>query len=573
MTDNRLKTERIGWETLLIAGLLIAVFIPFLGFNLFTTKGEPREAIVAVSMLQQGNWILPVSFGEDIPYKPPMLAWCIAALGWLNGSTVTEYLSRLPSAIAVIVMLICCFRFYARRKGTNIAAAMTLVTATSVEVFRTATICRVDMLLTMFVVTALLAFYRQWERHREGTWKPSIVAALMMTGAVLTKGPVGMLLPAMVIWVFRLMKGNRFRQTTVSVGVSAVMSLILPLAWYYAAYQQGGEEFYRLALEENFGRFTGTMSYESHENGVWYNFASLAWGLAPYTVLLLISLVQLPWKRFRIVWKGWWKRLRAKDPIELFSMLAALLIFVFYCIPKSKRSVYLLPCYPFIGYFIAVYARWLVRSGKLCVKVYGWIICVAGILAGVAVWILSTGYMPVKGSESMECISEGLQGCAQNFLSAFMWFMVIAAGLMLGKQLIKKGSRGYFGWTLVYTAAIYCMAQTTVIPASMNYKSDKSAVGKVEAIAGSDATVYSYSADPLMRFYALNYYLGDRMKVFRPGVAGEGYVVVAERDLDSFKKASEAYNTAEAALIDRKGVKQRNRLHLFRLTGKYLENC
>ena len=117
------------------------------------------------------------------------------------------------------------------------------------------------------------------------------------------------------------------------------------------------------------------------------------------------------------------------------------------------------------------------------------------------------------------------------------------------------------------------MAQTTVIPASMNYKSDKLAVGKVEAIAGSDATVYSYSADPLMRFYALNYYLGDRMKVFRPGVAGEGYVVVAERDLDSFKKASEAYNTEEAALIDRKGVKQRNRLHLFRLTGKYLENC
>ena len=48
--------------------LLPALFVPFLSETLFTTKGEPREAVVAVSMLNQGNWILPVSFGADIPY-------------------------------------------------------------------------------------------------------------------------------------------------------------------------------------------------------------------------------------------------------------------------------------------------------------------------------------------------------------------------------------------------------------------------------------------------------------------------------------------------------------------------
>lgn len=37
----------------------------------FNTKGEPREAIVALSMLMSGDWVLPVSFGSDIPYKPP----------------------------------------------------------------------------------------------------------------------------------------------------------------------------------------------------------------------------------------------------------------------------------------------------------------------------------------------------------------------------------------------------------------------------------------------------------------------------------------------------------------------
>ena len=93
--SNRLSPTRIGWETLLVAGLLILTFIPFLGENLYSTKGEPREAVIAVAMLQSGDWVLPVTFGAEIPYKPPMLAWCIALFGSLNGGVVTEFLSRL----------------------------------------------------------------------------------------------------------------------------------------------------------------------------------------------------------------------------------------------------------------------------------------------------------------------------------------------------------------------------------------------------------------------------------------------------------------------------------------------
>ena len=89
--------------------LLFITFIPFLGETLFNTKGEPREAIVAVSMLQQHDFILPVSNGGDMPYKPPMLAWCIALFSMLTGGEVTEFTSRLPSAVAMIVMTMATF--------------------------------------------------------------------------------------------------------------------------------------------------------------------------------------------------------------------------------------------------------------------------------------------------------------------------------------------------------------------------------------------------------------------------------------------------------------------------------
>ena len=44
----------------------ILTLLPFLGMTDFHTKGEPREAIVAYSMLETGNWILPQNNGETL---------------------------------------------------------------------------------------------------------------------------------------------------------------------------------------------------------------------------------------------------------------------------------------------------------------------------------------------------------------------------------------------------------------------------------------------------------------------------------------------------------------------------
>ena len=83
----------------LIAVVVIScvMLLPFLGLTDFNTKGEPREAVVALSMLKSGDWILPVNNGMDIPYKPPFFHYCIALVSLLTGS-VDEYTSRLPSA-------------------------------------------------------------------------------------------------------------------------------------------------------------------------------------------------------------------------------------------------------------------------------------------------------------------------------------------------------------------------------------------------------------------------------------------------------------------------------------------
>ena len=66
--ENRVQPNMPG-AAALVAVAVCLLLLPWLGETLFYSKGEPREAIVAMSILDSGDWILPVSYGGDIPYK------------------------------------------------------------------------------------------------------------------------------------------------------------------------------------------------------------------------------------------------------------------------------------------------------------------------------------------------------------------------------------------------------------------------------------------------------------------------------------------------------------------------
>ena len=52
----------------------IVTIIPFLGLSEYHTKGEPRESIVSLSMIESGNWISPRNNGGELAYKPPFFS-------------------------------------------------------------------------------------------------------------------------------------------------------------------------------------------------------------------------------------------------------------------------------------------------------------------------------------------------------------------------------------------------------------------------------------------------------------------------------------------------------------------
>ncbi len=543
-----MENKHARWLLLIV---LAALLLPWLGQTVFNTKGEPREAIVAMSMLQSGNWILPVSYGADIPYKPPFMAWLIAIFSWIfNGGEVNAYLSRLPSALAAIAMVIGGYRWASRHGLQDVAMLMAAVTITSFEVFRAAMACRVDMVLAACICLALYQMYG-WRLGRGLQPLRLLWISLLLSGAALTKGPVGTLLPCLAMGIFCLLRGDNFWRSLGWLSLVCLLSMVLPALWYWQAYKIGGSGFLDLAYEENIGRLTGSMGYDSHLNPWPYNLLTIVTGLLPWTLAVIFIAIawiaSKPWRAPRRVSVGsMWRKFKSGPDAPAFALTVSAVIFIFYCIPASKRSVYLLPMYPFMAYGIG--RLLLAFSSSRAMSIFNRLmltLCIA---------------VPILAIAAQLVAFDGLR------LQPMPWWHYPLAAMPFFVGIYWIG-RDKVSHTLSSTAAVlalyFCFA-SVLMPMALNAKTDMEAVRRVREIA-RDETVYSHiSYDSLIRYYTLNFYAGDRLRRLEPGLKGPLTVLAPPEDIPAVQAMYPA-TTIQADTLVRRSVDTRRPTMLLRL--------
>lgn len=561
-----------------IALLSVLVLVPFLGETIFYSKGEPREAIVAYTMLESGNWILPTNYGVEIAYKPPFLYWAIAVVSSVLGG-VSEFSARMPSALAFLAMQLVFFCFVAKRKDVKTAFLTSILLLSSFEVHRAAVACRLDMLQVSFIVISLCLLFRWDEKNCKGLpW----LAILLMACATLTKGPVGSIFPCVGIGIYQLLRGRSFGKTFFSLMGIGLLSLMPLAVWFGAAYQQGGQSFINLMMEENTGRFFRKMSYESHENPIWYNFLTIIWGWIPWTLVLLISLFGLKWKGIRLLpegvslgerFKKAWMKFRAQSPMQLFIWVVILFIFIFYCIPKSKRSVYLLPIYPFMAVLIAEYLLALVQRGAKVFKISAYIFASLALLLTVTFAIVRLGLVPESiwgtGKHAAENIAfvQALQSVQLSFSKWLILLLPVIAALCLIYALVKRVDArsllyGIAGCILCIFVALDGVYQPTVLAV----KSDKHLADRLNELQ-PQGNVYSY--EDWVKFYGVNYYLGDRVRIFELLQPSEGYVMVVDKIQEEFlQNNKEAYQLEEVYRTPLRSCDMRDKVIVYKFNKK-----
>lgn len=337
-----------------VAGLLLLCFLLYfweLGQIPFYNYEESKEALIVWEMVNDGGWILPLRNGAEIPLKPPLFHWCGALIALISGKA-NEFAVRSPSAFFSTGSVFMIFFFGQRFWNWRVGLLAALVTATSPEWMRWATYARSDMVLVFFLTAAGLSFFRLWE-ERASRPRTVYLFYLFVGLATLAKGPLGIVLPGLVCFVFLLISRDLgfIRQMRLFEGAAIV--IVVAMSWYLLALNQAGWEFFRRQiLNENIYRFFDSEQGGPSRDHAWYYYGpALCAGMFPWS-LFFPALIHFFYR----------SREELRNPKVRYLFVWFLSGFVFFTLASGKRTNYLLPLYPPLALLFAVWWEELVEG-------------------------------------------------------------------------------------------------------------------------------------------------------------------------------------------------------------------
>jgi 4-amino-4-deoxy-L-arabinose transferase-like glycosyltransferase len=164
---------------------------------LFDDPNDGQYAEVAREMVESGDWVTPRLDYVVFLNKPPLLYWLIATA--YSSVDVGETAARLPGALATLVTVVLLYllgrELFDRATGALAAVLYGALPGTLVE----ARFVRPDALLIAGVVGAVLAFFVAARCEGAARRRALYALQLALAVALMAKGMVGLLLPALPI--------------------------------------------------------------------------------------------------------------------------------------------------------------------------------------------------------------------------------------------------------------------------------------------------------------------------------------------------------------------------------------
>ncbi|MBP2639926.1 MAG: hypothetical protein H6Q66_877 [Firmicutes bacterium] len=272
----------------------LAVFagalIYFLLFNAgipITDPVEANYALTAKEMVASGDWLSPRIYGQYWFDKPIMIYWLIALAYKIFG--INEFAARFPAAVFSAASVAWLFWFadkiYASRRTAFYSA---LILATSLEFWVLSRMIITDAVLFLFTSMSIAAFYLQFI-NRQSSWYVVAYAAAGL--AVLTKGPVGIVLPGLIIFLY-LISGRRWQLISkLQLLRGGLVFLLVAVPWYFAMYIQHGNDFVNTFLGLH-NVLRATVSEHPQDNVFYYYLVLFPVSLLPWAGIFFLSLLR-----------------------------------------------------------------------------------------------------------------------------------------------------------------------------------------------------------------------------------------------------------------------------------------
>ena len=443
----------------IIALLFFMVGNPWLPI---TDPVESNYALTAKEMVVTGDWLSPQIYGQYWYDKPIMVYWLLALSFKVFG--FADWAARMPSGImgaASLALLYQMMRTDTKRRIISLSAVA--IMGTSLLFWPVAHGIITDMILLFTTVGTWGYAYRGLTQD---STRAMVLAYVFAGLGVLTKGPVALVLPGLLLLVFvaYMRSWTMLKRLLSWQGLMAFVFVAGP--WYLYMYLTHGMDFLNGFLGLN--NITRATQSEHPENNVWWYYIALTLG------------AMMPWTGVFIY--GLYKSVKARTPACVYCLIMGLGTVVFYSCMATKY-----PTYTFISIipFSVIAAVGLVQAFKpgSSKHLEWWLIFPTLLL-----WLA--------------------YGVGTRFLHWGFWYLLYIFIALFGLGLIHYHlRRNRYIIPVLVAVGTMVISSIVITEGLVPLVHQRSSTGLLEAVEGTDRHLYYYNA------YAtsLDYYTGKSL--------------------------------------------------------------
>ncbi|MEW6067951.1 MAG: glycosyltransferase family 39 protein [Nitrospirota bacterium] len=331
---NYLKEEQANRVFLILLLSFVILYFYNLGMPSIWNPNEAFYAETPREMIEKKDYMTPY-FNYEYRFQKPILTYWLV-LPWCFLLGLKEMSVRMVSALSAaggIFLVYWLGKSVWNNKRAGLISGILL--AAAVDYNSLARYGSTDMLLTVLITLALVLFYKGYtDKNGQRLWYFMVYVACGF--ATLTKGPVGIIIPFLIIFTFLLIKKDIHGLKRFISVYGFLAFLLIASSWYIFMTYTYGNEFFSVLQRENIVRFTEKISGSTDP---FYYVSVISWNFFPGSVFIIPASYWL------------FRNFRQQENIK-FPVVWFLVVFIFFSIAKSKLPAYILSALPALSVIV-----------------------------------------------------------------------------------------------------------------------------------------------------------------------------------------------------------------------------
>jgi 4-amino-4-deoxy-L-arabinose transferase-like glycosyltransferase len=357
------------------------LFMLFLGGHHLISPDETRYVGIAWDMYKDNNYVTPTLAGSPFLGKPVLYYWLEIISFHTFG--VSEFSARFFPAVIGIITCLMTYVFGRLVFNRRMGIVASLMVAAAPMYFALTHYTNMDGEVASWITCSMLSFligvhHLKTNKHTATWFYLSYAFAAL---AFLTKGLIGLVFPAMIIffWVLILNDWRSLLKIRLLSGLILFVIIIAP--WLYLCEQQNPGFLYYFFIWNQFFRFVGDDF--NQQKACFYYLPMVIGGIFPFVLYMLQSYGT----HIKNIFVN-----KKSHPVELFLLLWIVLITLFFSIPSSKLVGYIGPVIPATAILMAIYVcrKWDEQPSKAN-RISTWVLII--LLPLMAITVISLAFI------------------------------------------------------------------------------------------------------------------------------------------------------------------------------------